>query len=342
MPVSMSGSIYVKNLSSDQHLTVMNPSILVIGNDEFLAAMVRWDEQILLNNLIMPHPGWELISILQKQQPKVIIIQASYFLVEGDFNEIKKQTDLSWLYWIVVEENCLKCLTTIQQNKYQIDALKMGADAYLNLSSISQSQPELVEVQQQLLQTQIQIGLSHSEAYKELVETNDFLSAIALSDALTELNNRRALEWELPRQVENSFTQKNPLSLIILDIDFFKSVNDNYGHLVGDKVLQLLANRLQNQLRIQDTIFRYGGEEFVIILKNTELKTAFKVAERLRKTIEEQSFKIERNLTLPITISMGVSSLQSEDDLGGISLLNRADQNLLKAKISGRNQVIYS
>jgi two-component system, cell cycle response regulator len=318
----------------------MNPSVLVIGNDEFLAAIVRWDEQVLFHNLIIPNPGADLIAVLQKEQPKVVLIQASYPLVYDSYEDIKKQADLSWLYWIAIEEKCLQNLSEIQQIQLKIDSLKAGADVYLNLSSITQKSLELVEVQQQLLQAQIQIGLSHSEAFRDLVETNDFLSAIALSDALTELNNRRALEWELPRQIEHSFSQQIPLSLIILDIDFFKSVNDTYGHLVGDKVLQLLASRLQNQLRIQDTIFRYGGEEFVIILKNTDSQTAYHVAQRLRKIIEEQPFKIDRNLTLSVTISMGVSSIKQEDDLEGISLLNRADQNLLKAKSSGRNQVI--
>jgi two-component system cell cycle response regulator len=125
----------------------------------------------------------------------------------------------------------------------------------------------------------------------------------------------------------------------MLDVDYFKSVNDNYGHQVGDRVLQLLAARLQHNLRLQDTIFRYGGEEFVIVLSQTDSQEAQMVATRLRHLVADQPFNIDGTLALPITISLGLASLIAEDDLKGESLLRRADYNLLHAKSSGRNQV---
>jgi two-component system cell cycle response regulator len=162
---------------------------------------------------------------------------------------------------------------------------------------------------------------------------------MALADPLTELSNRRAMEWELPRQIHNARVESTPLSLVMLDVDYFKSVNDTYGHQVGDRVLQLLAARLRHNLRFQDTLFRYGGEEFVIVLSNTTFQDALIVARRLRCLISDQPFHIDGSLALGITVSMGLASLISTDDAKGESLIRRADHNLLRAKSSGRNQV---
>jgi len=162
---------------------------------------------------------------------------------------------------------------------------------------------------------------------------------MALADPLTELSNRRAMEWELPRQIQNARSYSTPLSLIMLDVDYFKSVNDNYGHQVGDRVLQLLAARLQHNLRLQDTLFRYGGEEFVIALSQTNFQEAKNVATRLKCLVSDQPFNIDGTLALQITISLGLGFLNAEDDIKGETLLRRADENLLRAKTSGRNRV---
>jgi two-component system cell cycle response regulator len=157
---------------------------------------------------------------------------------------------------------------------------------------------------------------------------------------LTQIKNRCTLESELSEQIINARFCDQPLSLIMLDVDHFKLVNDNYGHLIGDRTLQILVARIRNHLRTQDGFFRYGGEEFVIILPNTEATTALEIAERLRRLVEEQSFSVQSQQRLHITISLGVSTLNLTDDEQGTSLLRRADQNLLKAKSAGRNQVM--
>ncbi|WP_051035337.1 GGDEF domain-containing protein [Crinalium epipsammum] len=111
-----------------------------------------------------------------------------------------------------------------------------------------------------------------------------------------------------------SVAQLLPQSLIILDVDYFRCVNNNYGHLVGDRVLQILAMRLQNHLRSEDTIFRYGGEEFVIILSNTDAVIVRKIADRLRVLIGSQLISIESSLSINITISLGTATLKPTDD----------------------------
>jgi two-component system cell cycle response regulator len=172
------------------------------------------------------------------------------------------------------------------------------------------------------------------------MRTNDILSAIALSDPLTELNNRRALDWELPRQIQNCRARSESLSVLMLDVDFFKTINDTYGHQVGDHTLQLLSSRLRHNLRFRDTLFRYGGEEFVIILSGTDQQEATLVAQRLCRLISDQPFIINDTLNLKITMSAGTATLEQTDDIRGVSILKRADQNLLRAKSSGRNRVV--
>lgn len=198
--------------------------------------------------------------------------------------------------------------------------------------------------QRRLIQAHIQMGLSRAQRYRDLSRINDWLSAVALVDALTQLGNRRAFDVELPNQIEIARRQGTPLSIMVLDIDFFKSVNDRYGHLIGDDVLRMISQRLLANMRFYDKPFRYGGEEFVITLSSTDLTEGSAIAERLRQSIAQKPFEINHGIDtsdpLLLTVSIGLSQLRPEDDQQGRSFLHRADQNLLQAKAAGRNRVI--
>ena len=198
--------------------------------------------------------------------------------------------------------------------------------------------------QQRLIQAHIHIGLNRAQRYRDLSRINDWLSAVALVDALTQLSNRRAFDMELPRQIKIARVKGKQLSLMVIDIDAFKSVNDRHGHLVGDDVLKQLAKRLLANMRFYDAPFRYGGEEFVVTLTNTGIEEGKMIAERLRRSIERAPFKLEMLAdgleALDITVSIGLTQLKETDDEKGASFLHRADQNLLKAKANGRNQVV--
>ena len=126
---------------------------------------------------------------------------------------------------------------------------------------------------------------------------------------------------------------------MMLDIDFFKDINDTYGHLVGDEVLKQLAERLRNNMRFYDIPFRYGGEEFVVILNDTDNQEAKTVGDRLCKTIASTPFVLESNLKLSISVSIGIACLWASDKISGYELIDRADQNLLRAKTLGRNRI---
>ncbi|MGD1865923.1 MAG: diguanylate cyclase domain-containing protein [Phormidesmis sp.] len=195
-----------------------------------------------------------------------------------------------------------------------------------------------------LIQAHIQIGLSRAQRYRDLSRINDWLSAVALVDALTQLSNRRAFDLELPNQIKMARQKQTPLALMVLDIDYFKSVNDRFGHLVGDDMLKQLAKRLLANMRFYDTPFRYGGEEFVVTLNNTGLTEGQAIANRLCQLMATEPFQLTQpvnDLTeLEMTVSIGITELQPSDDEQGRSFLDRADKHLLQAKASGRNKVV--
>ncbi|WP_293113570.1 diguanylate cyclase [Moorena sp. SIO4G3] len=320
-------------------------SILVVGNQKFITTFVKRTCYIKSSTVEV---SWELddvIQLIKTRQPAILILQATQVASLQLCRQIKEQKLLGWIYCIVINDLPEIAIETMGRDpnwelKECAQALENGADAYLRISSISNQDSAISVAEHRLLKAQIHAGLRGVQLYRKAMHTNDFLSRIALVDPLTELSNRRAMEWELPRQVENAFRKSTPLSLIILDVDYFKSINDNYGHPVGDRALKLLASRLKHNLRIQDSLFRYGGEEFVIILSHTDTQEARAVANRVRHIISDQPFHIDRRLVLPITISLGVASLnKNKDDHRGESLLRCADQNLRIAKSNGRNRV---
>jgi two-component system, cell cycle response regulator len=168
--------------------------------------------------------------------------------------------------------------------------------------------------------------------------TNKELNDKAEKDALTGAYSKGALLEKGPEAIKRSEFLVEELSVLVFDIDFFKKVNDNYGHAAGDYVLKTLANIVGTKMtRAVDYFARYGGEEFVILLQGTPIKTALEVAERIRTTIESTVFEFEGK-TIPVTISLGVASrVYSESSWE--QLFKRADEALYKSKQSGRNRV---
>jgi len=169
------------------------------------------------------------------------------------------------------------------------------------------------------------------------VIANQQLIEKSQKDALTSAYSKGALLEKGPEVIKRSQTLGEPLSVITFDIDFFKKINDGYGHPGGDYVLRELGALLQAKLvRANDYFARYGGEEFVIILQATHLKTASEVADRIRQTVEAHAFIFE-NKKIPVTISIGVSQYRSDDTWE--SIYDRADKALYESKQTGRNKV---
>lgn len=173
---------------------------------------------------------------------------------------------------------------------------------------------------------------------KRLCEAQNFfeLKKANRLDSLTGLNNRRHFDEIMKKEGERADRYHHPTSLILLDLDHFKKINDNFGHLTGDQVLETLGKIMLAEVRQSDTPCRYGGEEFAIILPETGLCEARRIAERFRQVIEQQNIIAHENINLKITASIGISSTE---ELHNIDLIAAADQALYLAKNRGRNQV---
>ncbi len=164
------------------------------------------------------------------------------------------------------------------------------------------------------------------------------IKTIAIYDPLTNLYNRRYFEERLTGEAQRAFYGGSSLSLIMIDIDHFKKINDTFGHTEGDKVLQEIATLLKNSVRKKDTVARYGGEEFVIILPEAGLEEANMIAERIRKLVEKTLLTIGK-VQINMTISLGISNFPIHRPKSKEELVRMADHALYEAKRAGRNRV---
>jgi diguanylate cyclase (GGDEF)-like protein len=172
---------------------------------------------------------------------------------------------------------------------------------------------------------QVAIAIENAQLYQD-----------SITDGLTGLFHHKYFELRLKEELDRSKRYKHPLTLIMIDIDFFKKVNDTYGHLAGDKVLEGIAALLKENTRLSDIVARYGGEEFAVVLPHISYKNALIVGERLRKSVEDTDFQGVR-----VTISIGMSYFNGDNiDFAYKEFVGLTDKALYKAKNSGRNNVV--
>jgi two-component system, cell cycle response regulator len=209
-----------------------------------------------------------------------------------------------------------------------IRGLEIGVNDYL-------SRP--IDKNELLARVRTQI---RKKRYAERLRDNVQMSIeMAITDALTGLYNRRYMESHVGSLVEQAASRGKPLTVLVLDIDYFKSINDTYGHDAGDDVLRDFAIRIRKSIRGIDLACRYGGEEFVVVMPETDLAVATLVAERLRRRIAGEPFPIQQGTrSVEVTISIGIAALGGDDNAA--SVLKRADQALYRAKRDGRNRVV--
>ena len=186
-------------------------------------------------------------------------------------------------------------------------------------------------------------GLLHAIAERlgriiERFRTEQLLLKLATTDPLTGLYNRRHYFELAEQEVARSKRYEHPLACIMFDIDYFKHINDSYGHLFGDRVLKAMVWRCRENIRQVDIFARYGGDEYIILLPETGLQRSKQLADRLCTGFQNQPLKIDER-EISITLSMGVASMQGDNELALDTLLNRADEALYDAKGKGRNQV---
>ncbi len=216
-------------------------------------------------------------------------------------------------------------LTGMNDRETKIKGLEQGANDYIT---------KPFDPEELVARVKVHLKIKHLQ--DDLKRSNELLLELSNTDHLTGLFNRRYLMEALEKEVQRSVRKGGNLSLIMLDIDHFKSVNDTYGHLQGDVVLQKVALHLQKELRSYDIAARYGGEEFVAVLPDASLTEATFVAERVRMAV--QSAKFSGDLSkLSITASLGVASFPNKDCTTD-GFIKMADDALYRAKDLGRNR----
>jgi two-component system cell cycle response regulator len=164
---------------------------------------------------------------------------------------------------------------------------------------------------------------------------------LATTDAVTGLYNRHYLTSHMETQISASKQKEKPLAVMMMDIDFFKKVNDQHGHAVGDRVLKEFADRIAKNIRGVDLAARYGGEEFVVMMPDTAMDWASIIAERLRQEVCENAFDVDAEAG-PLFISVSIGVAVSNGEYTAVQLINEADKALYQAKETGRNKVVFA
>ncbi|HKO57694.1 MAG TPA: diguanylate cyclase [Thermoanaerobaculia bacterium] len=234
-------------------------------------------------------------------------------------NELKSNSAFRARYIIM--------LTGEDEQEDKVEGLELGADDYITKPF---QYPELL--------ARIRAGKRIVDLQNELIDANKRLELLSITDGLTKLYNHRYFQDELSRAFEESQRYQRPLSLAIIDIDFFKKVNDTYGHAVGDEVLRYVSSLFRDSIRSTDLAARYGGEEFAVMMPETELDDAIAFAEKIRQLIETTPIPTQSG-ELPVTVSVGVSSVPHSRIHYAKEMVVAADKALYRAKKGGRNQV---
>jgi two-component system chemotaxis response regulator CheY len=219
-------------------------------------------------------------------------------------------------------------LTARTAHQDVVDGLRSGADDYLVKPFDSEELGARLTIAERI------IGLE-----ARLRETLDQMRALALKDSLTGILNRRAILETAEDELERAHREHSSLSILMCDLDHLKSINDRFGHAAGDQALKLAIDSVVKNLRQYDHVGRWGGDEFLIILPNTEMDEAYQIAERLRLTIERVEMDLEGKDELGLRMSLGVTSTSTQNNLNLDMLVKQADVALYLAKNNGKNQV---
>ena len=271
-------------------------------------------------------------------------------VVETFFDRLRKSGYSTYLDEYLETEHEKKSKKCIDIAKESIDSFK---ESNTNLQNITKTHTieieNIVESSEEIdiPKFKNRIEAFQSDLLNELQRANELIKSLESEieelqkqsniDPLTKLYNRKALEIDAKELLKHSNQRNLNISLLMIDADDFKKINDTFGHLAGDKVLVLLAKLFKLSIREYDRAYRYGGEEFLIIFNRAEKEDAKKVAERIMKTVRENKL-IYKGQTIRITLSMGLTSHQKGDTL--VSMIERADAAVYQAKHEGKDRLV--
>lgn len=303
---------------------VQQSLILVIDDDLIIHKQVKHYLEKQGYQVYAAKNGCEGLIAYRHYQPNLVLLDA--VMPEMDGFECCSQ--------ILQEPNAeyvpILMITGLEEDKFVEMAFAAGATDYINKP-----------IHWAVLRNRVKRLIEQHTLRKELIAANRLLAQLATIDKLTELSNRRHFDEYLARSWLNALTNSHKLALILADVDFFKSYNDNYGHLRGDECLFAVAQALKSELADSDYfVARYGGEEFAAILRCTDLATANEIAEVMRQAVKNLCIPHKYSLvTDHVTISLGVSSLVPQSHITPEMLIEQADIALYRAKKRGRDQV---
>ena len=299
-------------------MTLIPPKLLLIDDDERYIQSLSdlLDDQYAI---VATTDSESALNIATVEQPNLVLLDLNMAGIDGYqvIREFKQNLETSDIPIIVV--------TGSHDFRDETLCLKLGAVDYITKPYT----PEIVK--------------ARVHTHVELKRQKDLLRKLSYQDGLTGIANRRYFDDVLIREHRRCKRNKMPLSILMIDIDFFKAYNDLYGHLTGDDCLKLVVLTMQAQLnRPSDLLARYGGEEFICVLPETDLDGANLIAERMRSAVLGQQIPREKGIDGRITISIGVVSGLPREGADPRKFLIAADQCLYRAKVSGRNRICLS
>ncbi|MDD2372980.1 MAG: diguanylate cyclase [Syntrophomonadaceae bacterium] len=269
-------------------------------------------------DILMAHNGNEAWDILEKiDRPNMAVLDWMMPGMDGvEICRKLRQLKLPNYVYVIL-------LTARSKREDVISGLESGADDYI-----------IKPFNREELKSRLKIG-------QRIIELEHRILRLASTDYLTGLLNRRAFLERLERELNRCQREASPMGIIIMDIDHFKRVNDNFGHQVGDLVLQELSHTLVELCRVYDFTGRYGGEEFIVCLPGADKWNTYQIAERMRSTIEsKKTFLLDKKSNVSVTASFGIVSMEPGQIKSADRLINEADEALYRAKEQGRNRVV--
>jgi len=307
----------------------MKNSILIVDDSLFNIAFLRKQlgEHYKIISTVQPE---KVLEIAIEEEPSLILMDVVMPEVSGYevCKRLKSNPDTSNIPVIF--------LTAKGEVEDKVTGLDIGGDDYITKPYDEGELLARIKVHIRLKEAQDQLKKLLEEK-NELIEQLKYFS---LRDGLTQIYNRKYLEDYLKNSFEESNRYNTLLSVIMMDIDYFKKINDTYGHQTGDEVLIEFTRRIQEKIRKADVLARYGGEEFIVVSKATDYKGAVTLAQKLRKAIKDEPFLIYGQ-TINVTASFGVSSFDNGDYCNPEQLIKDADILLYKAKNIGGDRVQY-
>jgi diguanylate cyclase len=332
--------------STSESRELLKQAIAFIGTHQLSANPVNYT--ICYEYLQGTHPALkqEIDQTLADKNPLTDQLMKQWFqiyLSEYDMKTLQQsQNDLIEVISTLnestrqAEENVSEFGQTLRRSEQQLVDPDSSLEAVVShLLASTQS----IQASMELMRNKIQESREEINTLRQRLEK---ISEEAQTDVMTGLANRKGLTLAIEDTLQAMNGSKMPPCILMIDIDHFKNINDNYGHLLGDQVIKVVANNLKNQIKGKDTAARYGGEEFCVLLPETKLSDAVKVAENIRQVMEKTRIKRakDKQEICSITVSAGVAAYQPGEAI--LDFFQRADNALYQSKREGRNRVSYS